>query len=156
VIWLAGGLRPDFKTIADLRGDNGLPIQATCRQFVLLRRQIGLLTSGAVAIDGSKFKTVNSRDNNYSPGVVQRRIEQVEASIARNLTALDTADRQDPDMLSGKAERLQERLVHFRKRVQHLHCMKAAVDAAPDRQISLTDPDARAMATTSKSSGLVS
>ena len=155
MIWLTDGLQPDFKTIADFRRDNGLQIQATCRQFVLLCRQIGLLTSSAVAIDGSKFKAVNSRDNNYSPGVIQRRIEQVEASIARYLTALDTADRQDPDMLSGKVERLQERLVHLRDRMQHLHRMKAAVDAAPARQISLTDPDARAMATSSKSSGLV-
>ena len=118
-------------------------------------RETGLFSTGAVAIDGSKFKAVNSRDNNYSPGVVQRRIEQVEGSIARGPTALDTADRQDPDMLSGKVERLQERLIHLRERMQHLHCMKAAVDAAPDRQISLTAPDARAMPTSSKSSGLV-
>ena len=155
VLWLTGRLAPDFKTIADFRRDNGSAIQATCRQFVVLCRELRLFTESLVAIDGSKFRAVNTRDKDYTPGAIQRRIEQVEASIARYLAALDTADRQEPDVLSGKVERLHERLAGLRERVRHLREMEAAVAAAPDGQISLTDPDARAMATNGKGTGLI-
>ena len=155
VLWLTGRLAPDFKTIADFRRDNGPAIQATCRRFVLLCRELRLFTESLVAIDGSKFKAVNTRDKNYTPGAIQRRIEQVEASIARYLAALDTADRQQPDVPSAKVERLQGRLAALREKMQHLRAMEAAVNAAPDGQISLTDPDARAMATNGKGTGLV-
>ncbi len=155
VLWLTGRLAPDFKTIADFRRDNGPAIQATCRRFVLLCRELRLFTESLVAIDGSKFKAVNTRDKNYTPGAIQRRIEQVEASIARYLAALDTADRQQPDVPSAKVERLRERLVGLREKMRHLREMEVAVKTAPDGQISLTDPDARAMATNGKGTGLV-
>ena len=155
VLWLTGRLAPDFKTITDFRRDNGSAIQATCRRFVLLCRELRLFTESLVAIDGSKFKAVNTRDKNYTPGAIQRRIEQVEASIARYLAALDTADRQQPDVPSAKVERLQGRLAALREKMRHLRKMEAAVKAAPDGQISLTDPDARAMATNGKGTGLV-
>ena len=155
VLWLTGRLAPDFKTIADFRRDNGPAIQATCRRFVLLCRELRLFTESLVAIDGSKFRAVNTRDKNYTPGAIQRRIEQVEASIARYLAALDTADRQQPDVPSAKVERLQERLAGLRDKMRHLREMEEAVKTAPDGQISLTDPDARAMATNGKGTGLV-
>ena len=155
VLWLTGRLAPDFKTIADFRRDNGPAIQATCRRFVLLCRELRLFTESLVAIDGSKFKAVNTRDKNYTPGAIQRRIEQVEASVVRYLAALDTADRQQPDVPSAKIERLQGRLAALREKMRHLREMEAAVKAAPDGQISLTDPDARAMATNGKGTGLV-
>jgi transposase len=84
---------PDFKTIADFRRDNGPAIQATCRQFVLLCRRLNLFSEAVVAIDGSKFKAVNNRDKNFTPAKLQSRIEQVEAGIARYLSAMDAADR---------------------------------------------------------------
>lgn len=93
LLWLTGRLAPDFKTIADFRRDNGPAIQATCRRFVLLCCELRLFTESLVAIDGSKFRAVNMRDKNYTPGAVQRRIEQVDTSIARYLALLDTADR---------------------------------------------------------------
>ena len=155
VLWLTGRLAPDFKTIADFRRDNGPAIQATCRHFVLLCRELRLFADSLVAIDGSKFKAVNTRDKNYTPGAIQRRIEQVEASVARYLAALDTADRQQPDVPSAKVERLRERLAGLRDKMRHLREMEVAVRTAPDGQISLTDPDARAMATNGKGTGLV-
>ncbi|MBL7406376.1 transposase, partial [Escherichia coli] len=79
VMWLTGRLAPDFKTIAGFRRDNGPAIQAACRQFVILCRQLGLLAGGVVALDGSRFKAVNTRDRNFTPAAVRRRIEQVEA-----------------------------------------------------------------------------
>src|SRR3954454_2451469 len=83
LIWLTGRLTPDFKTIANFRKDNGPAVRATCRQFVLLCRKLDLFSDALVAIDGSKFKAVNNRDKNFTLYKLQKRIEQIEASIAR-------------------------------------------------------------------------
>ena len=95
LMWLTGRLTPDFKTIANFRKDNGKAIRNVCRQFVMLCRQLGLLSAALVAIDGSKFKAVNNRDRNFTSAKLQRRRQEIEASIERYLAALDTADRQD-------------------------------------------------------------
>jgi len=94
VMWLTGRLVPDHKTIADFRKDNGPAIKKVCAQFVALCRKMGLLAKASVAIDGSKFKAVNSRDNNFTKGKMERRLAQIEESVARYLSQLDTADRQ--------------------------------------------------------------
>jgi transposase len=94
LMWLTGRLMPDFKTIADFRKDNGPAIRATCRQFVMLCRRLDLFPAIVIAIDGSRFKAVNTRDKNYTHRAIARRKEQIEVSIARDLSALDTADRQ--------------------------------------------------------------
>ncbi len=155
LMWLLGKLAPDFKTIADFRRDNGEALRAACAAFVAICRQIGLLTGGVVAVDGSRFKAVNTRDKNYTPAAVRRRIEQAEASIERYLQALDTADRQEGEEAELRGDRLKERLASLRRQVRELKIMEAEVAQAPDRQISLTDPDARAMATNGKGTGLV-
>src|SRR5215471_5162982 len=155
LMWLTGRLMPDFKTIADFRKDNGPAIRATCRQFVMLCRRLDLFSETVIAIDGSRFKAVNTRDKNYTHGAIERRMEQVEASIARYLSALDTADRQEGEVAEAKSIRLKDKLARLKQQMQHLREMKIAVQAAPDRQISLTDPDARAMATSGKGTGMV-
>lgn len=155
LMWLTGRLAPDHKTIADFRRDNGSAIQAACGQFVVLCRRLGLLAGGVVALDGSRFKAVNARDRNFTPAAVRRRIEQVEASIARYLAALDTADRQEDEVARVRTVRIGERLDALRTRMRELQAMETLVEAAPDRQISLTDPDARAMATSGKGTGMV-
>jgi transposase len=94
VIWLLGRLVPDDKTIADFRKDNGSAIRKVCAQFVALCRDLGLLTKASVAIDGSKFKAVNNRDRNFTRAKVERRRAQLEESVARYLSQLDTADLQ--------------------------------------------------------------
>jgi transposase len=95
VMWLTGRLVPDHKTIADFRKDCGSAIQKVCVQFVELCRQMSLLATASVAIDGSKFKAVNTRDKNFTCGKVERRRAQLEESVARYLAQLDTADRQE-------------------------------------------------------------
>jgi len=85
--------RADHKTIADFRRTMARD-QKVCAQFVELCRKMGLLTKASVAIDGSKFKAVNSRDNNFTQGKIQRRQKQIEESVARYMSQLDTADRQ--------------------------------------------------------------
>jgi transposase len=155
LIWLTGRLMPDFKTIADFRRDNGPAIRAACAQFVVLCRQLNLFTRAVVAIDGSKFKAVNNRDKNFTVAKVAKRIEQVEAGIARYLAALDRADRQDNDVAETKTARLKEKIEGLRRQMQVLREMGQQVEAAPDQQISLTDPDARSMATSGKGTGIV-
>ena len=155
LMWLSGRLMPDFKTIADFRRDSGPAIRAVCAQFVVLCRQFNLFTRTIVAIDGSKFKAVNNRDKNFTVAKVAKRIEQVEASIARYLAALDRADREDGDMAEAKTIRLNEKIEGLRRQMQSLKEIGQQVEAAPDKQVSLTDPDARSMATSGKGTGIV-
>jgi transposase len=155
LIWLLGHLAPDFKTIADFRRDNGAAIHATCRRFVLLCRSMGLFSDSLVAIDGSKFKAVNSRDKNFTPAKLRARIAQVEESIARYMAAIDTADRQEGTAANGKSMRLAEKIQSLHQQMQWLRSLEEAIKHAPDQQISLTDPDARSMATSGKGTGIV-
>jgi transposase len=155
MMWLTGRLALDFKTIADFRKDNGLAIRAACRRFVELCRRLELFTHAVAAIDGSKFKAVNTRDKNFTRASIKRRMEQVEASIERYLAALETADRQDGELAEAKSVRLREKLVSLREQMRTFQALEVEVHAAPDQQISLTDPDARAMATNGKGTGLI-
>src|SRR4051812_22820528 len=155
LMWLTGRLAPDFKTIADFRKDNGAAIQSVCRQFVELCRRLKLFTGAVVAIDGSKFKAVNNRDKNYTVAKVTGRMEQVNASIARYLRALDQADREESDIAEAKSGRLKEKIAGLRRQMQALKVMEQAVQDAPDQQVSLTDPDARSMATSGKGTATV-
>jgi transposase len=155
LMWLTGRLMPDFKTIADFRRDNGAAIRSACAQFVVLCRQFNLFTRAVVALDGSRFKAVNNRDKNFTVAKVAKRIEQVEASIARYLTALDRADRRDDDVAEARTVRLTEKIEGLRQQMQSLKAMGERVEASPDKQVSLTDPDARSMATSGKGTGTV-
>jgi transposase len=94
-MWLTGKLAPDFKAIADFRRDHGPAIQAACRRFVLLCRNLGLIAGGTVAVDGSRLRAVNARGRNFTSVTIRRRMEQVDASIVRFLGMLDTADQQE-------------------------------------------------------------
>src|SRR5271154_3875135 len=141
LMWLTGRLTPDFKTIANFRRDNGPAIRAACAQFVVLCRQLGLFTRAVVAIDGSKFKAVNNRDRNFTVTKVAKRMEQVDASIARYLAALDRADREESDVAEAKTTRIKDKIARLRQQMQALQAMKEKVHDAPNQQISLTDPD---------------
>src|ERR1700739_678954 len=127
LMWLTGRLAPDFKTIADFRKDNGPAIRATCRQFVELRRTLGLFTLQVAAIDGSKFKAVNATDKAFTPASLTRRMEQTEASIARYLPALETADRQEGELVPARTERLTQKIAAMRDQLQALQRMAGAV-----------------------------
>jgi hypothetical protein len=155
LMWLAGRLAPDFKTIADFRHDNGKGIRNVCRRFVALCRQLKLLTGGIVAVDGSKFKAVNNRDRNYTPRKLAARMQQVDESIERYLAALDTADRTEPIGLEATTTRLQDKLVKLRQQMRELRSIKTKLLKQPDEQLSLTDPDARSMATSGRGTGVV-
>ena len=156
VMWLCGRLVPDHKTIADFRKDNGPGIRKVCAQFVQLCRSVGLLAHASVAIDGSKFKAVNNRDRNFTAAKMKRRQAQIEESIERYLHQLDSADRQEPSpALAKRVNRLEEKIDKLQEEMARLQALDAERQATPDQQISLTDPDARSMATSGRGSGVV-
>ena len=145
LMWLTGRLAPDFKTIADFRKDNGVPIRLVCRQFVILCRNLNLFANAFVAIDGSKFKAVNSRDRNFTRAKMRRRLAEVEASIDRYLEQLAAADQAEP--AEDKSRTLEDKIAAMRKEMARLKKLEAKMLKAPDKQVSLTDPDARSMKT---------
>lgn len=152
LIWLTGRLAPDFKTIADFRRDNGAAICGVCREFIILCRKLKLFSEAVVAIDGSKFKAVNAHDRNFTQGKVDKRLQQIDDCIQRYLTALDTADRNPSDVTEIKTTRLKEKIETLTHQAVKLKHIKNQLEHST--QISLTDPDARATAT-STSRGLV-
>jgi len=156
VMWLTGRLAPDHKTIADFRKDNGPAIRKVCAQFVELCRRLGLFAQASVAVDGSKFKAVNNRDRNFTVAKMQRRMAQLETSVQRYLDQLDSADRQEASQAqASKIARLSEKLAKLKEEMERLQALEGRMLAAPDRQVSLTDPDARSMATSGRGSGVV-
>jgi transposase len=147
LMWLTGRLTPDFKTIANFRRDNGKAIRNVCRQFVVLCQQLELFSDAVVAIDGSKFKAVNSSDRNFTNAKLKRRMEEIEANISRYLVELDTADRNEPLVAQARSARLKDKIAALKSQMATLKEIEAKLDASGETQVSLTDPDARSMKT---------
>jgi transposase len=155
LIWLTGRLMPDFKTIADFRKDNGKAIRSVCREFVVLCRELNLFSEAIVAIDGSKFKAVNNRDKNFTDRKLKARMQQLEESIARYMTELDRADREPALVTEARVEHIKEKVATVKKQMRQLKQIGKQMAQAPDGQVSLTDPDARSMATSGRGTGMV-
>jgi transposase len=156
LMWLTGKLAPDHKTIADFRRDNGVGIRKVCVQFVQLCRRIGALKGDCVAFEGSKFRAVNNRDRNFTEGKIASRIAHLEADVERYITDMIRIDRQEKgEARAGKVEYLSRRYGRIRQEIARLKEMHKALADATDGQISLTDPGARALATSARNSGLV-
>jgi transposase len=153
LMWLTERLAPDFKTIADFRKDNGIAIRLVCREFVMLCRKLNLFANAFVAIDGSKFKAVNNRDRNFTKAKLKRRLQQIDESIERYLGQMASADRQVAS--EDKSQRLEDKIAALKKEMARLKKLEAQVLESPSQQISLTDPDARSMATSGRGTGMV-
>jgi transposase len=151
LMWLTGRLAPDFKTIADFRKDNPEAIRLVCREFVMLCKKLNLLSEKLVAIDGSKFKAVNSRDRNFTRAKMKRRLRDVESAIERYLAQLDETDQTEP--APDDAKTLQDKVAKLREEMARLKKLEVRMLEAPDQHLSLTDPDARSM--NSRGTGLV-
>ena len=145
LMWLVSRLNPDFKTIANFRRENGKAIRKVCAQFIELCRQMNLFADSMVAIDGSKFKAVNSSDQNFTQAKVRRRMQETEQSIAQYLKDLEAADLRSPPQSTPHQVRLKERIALFTEQMQALQAIEAKVQASPDKQVSQSDPDARSM-----------
>ncbi len=145
LIWLTGRLMPDFKTIADFRKDNRRAIRRVCVEFVGVCRELKLFSATLVAIDGSKFKAVNSRDKNFTKKSVKRRLQKTQANIDRYLAKLDAVDKEEPEIREVTATELKQKIASMEAKMEELKQHEAEVEAHPDKQVSLTDPDARSM-----------
>lgn len=146
LMWLTGKLATDHKTIAKSRKDDGEAVPAARLHFIALCREIGLFTQAEAAVDGSKFKAMNTRGKNFTPAELMKRMEQVEEHIAGYLQELDTADWLEGEAVEARAMRLKDKIATLRDQMQALKVMGAQVEASPEGQVSLTDPDARSMA----------
>jgi transposase len=155
LMWLTGRLAPDHKTIANFRKDNGEAIRLVCREFVMLCRKVGLLADAFVAIDGAKFKAVNNRDRNFTKAKLKRRLAQIDESIERYLDQIESADRQESAVAADKTQRLSEKIAALEKEMDRLKKLEVRLPDEPDQQLSLTDPDARSMATSGRGTGMV-
>ncbi|MEM1156432.1 MAG: IS1182 family transposase [Pseudomonadota bacterium] len=155
LMWLTGQLAPDFKTIADFRKNNGEAIRLVCREFVMLCKKLNLFADAFVAIDGSKFKAVNNWDRNFTKAKMKRRLQQIDESIERYLGQIASADRQEPDVAKRKTERLEDKISTLKEEMERLKKLEVRMLETPDEQISLTDPDARSMATSGRGTGMV-
>jgi len=155
LIWLTGRLMPDFKTIADFRKDNGKAIRNVCRQFIVLCRNLKLFSEAIVAIDGSKFKAVNNRDKNFTDRKLKARMQQLEKSISHYMTELDRADREPVLVTEARVEHIKEKVTTVKEQMRQLKQVGKQMSQAPDGQISLTDPNARSMATSGRGTGIV-
>jgi transposase len=145
LMWLLKKLTPDFKTIADFRKDNLVPIQKVCREFTLLCKQLDLFGGELVAVDGSKFKAVNNRKRNFTDEKLSKALVHIDAKIAEYLQALETADTATPSRPDLTAAELHQRIAQFRERKQHYEQVQQALAQSGESQISLTDPDSRSM-----------
>ena len=155
LMWLTGRLAPDFKTIADFRRNHGKAIRLVGREFVILCRKLNLFADAFVAIDGSKFKAVNNRDRNFTKAKMKRRLQQIDESIDRYLGQIASADRQEAVVASDKTQRLEDKITALKKEMARLKKLEVQMMETPDQQISLTDPDARSMATSGRGTGMV-
>jgi hypothetical protein len=154
-MWLTGRLTPAFKTIASFRKDNGPAIRKVCREFVRLCKRLNLLTSARFALDGSKFKAVNARDKNFTQAKVQKRLQQIEDRLERRRSQLETARRQ-PSTAKMRIDHLEERIETLQLDKERLSLIGAQIaKGGEEKQISLTDPDARSMTTSSGEHGTV-
>ncbi|OUS06495.1 IS1182 family transposase [Gammaproteobacteria bacterium 42_54_T18] len=145
LMWLTGRLTPDFKTIADFRKDNGEAIRNVCKEFVLLCRRLDLLTHNSVAIDGSKFKAVNSRDQSFSKTKITLMLKEANESIERYMKDLDESDKAEPPVSAVKIDRLKVKLSRLKSWMQRLKAIETELLESPEKQVSLTDPDSRSM-----------
>jgi len=153
LMWLLGRLAPDFKTIADFRKDNSKAVRLVCREFVMICRKLDLFSEAFVAIDGSKFKAVNNRDRNFTRTKLKRRLEDIDKSIDRYLAQIESADRLEASIAKSKTEKLENKITKLKKEIERLNDIEVQLQATPDKQISLTDPDSRSMK--SRGAGIV-
>lgn len=145
LMWLIERLTPDFKTIADFRKDNGKGIKNACRTFIDLCRKMDMFSDAVVAIDGSKFKAVNSKQNNYTPQKLKTHIDRVEKHIESYLKQLDQADEEGMD--SEPSSTITQKLAWMKQRLAELKAIEETIQRQPDKQVSTIDPDSRLLKT---------
>src|SRR6201993_1288780 len=150
VIWLLGGLKPDFKTIADFRNDNRAAFKKVFREFVILCRRLDLFGRELLAVDGTRIKAVNNKDRNFTKGSRQKFIEAVDKKLEDYLKRLDAGDAEECATSGSRVKNLAEKIAGLKKKRGEYAANRTALEKSGESQISLTDPDSRAMAAYTK------
>ena len=151
VIWLLRTLKPDFKTIADFRRDNRAAFRAVFRQFVLLCRRLDLYGRELLAVDGTRIKAVNNKDRNFTRSSLREFIRRADEWLEDYLKRLDEGDVEDGATGGGaRTKNLAEKIAALSEKRGRYQAMLAQLDRTGEDQISLTDPDSRAMAAHTK------
>jgi transposase/IS5 family transposase len=145
-IWLLRQLKPDFKTIADFRRDNHKAFRPVFRQFVLLCRQLGLFGKELIAVDGTRIKAVNNKDRNFTRASLAEFIRLADAKLDDYLKRLETNDATEAATAGSRVDNLAEKIAAIKARRERCNAMLAELHRSGESQISLTDPDSRAMA----------
>jgi len=145
LMWLLKKLSPDFKTIADFRKDNREAKKRVCREFVLLCKKLDLFGGELVGIDGSKFKAVNSKKKNFNESKLKKRLKEIEEKIDGYFKELEDNDNREAHVKSLDAQELAEKIDLLKKRKEEYHELLRKLKESGESQISLTDPDSRAM-----------
>jgi transposase len=147
--WLLQHLRPNYHTIADFRKVHALPLQAMFRLYVQFLGDAGLLGKTTIGIDGSKFKAVNSKKNNYNQKKIDKHQQFIADKTAKYLQELDELDKQESsstaDELQVKKEKITQGLAKLKERSIKYDTLQKQLDATDDRQVSTTDPDSRSI-----------
>ena len=147
VIWLCENLRPDFKTIADFRKDNGEGIKGVVVEFRRWCLAAGLYGQEIVAVDGSKFKAVNSKERNFTRKKLSQLMARERAKISAYLEALAEADETERAEAELSAEQLQEKIAGLERYLAEHEELERELEASGAGQVSLSDPDAKLMKT---------
>ena len=151
VLWLLRTLKPDFKTIADFRRDNRAAFRAVFRQFVLLCRRLDLYGRELLAVDGTRIKAVNNKDRNFTRSSLREFIRRADEWLEDYLKRLDEGDVEDGATGGGaRTKNLAEKIAALNEKRDRYQAMLAQLDRTGEDQISLTDPDSRAMAAHTK------
>jgi transposase len=150
VIWLLGGLKPDFKTIADFRNDNHAAFKKVFREFVILCRRLDLFGRELLAVDGTRIKAVNNKDRNFTTGSLQKFIAAADKKLEDYLGRLDAGDLEEGATNSSRVENLAEKIEALKKKRGEYAAYLSALKKCGESQMSLTDPDSRAMAAYTK------
>jgi transposase len=145
LMWLMRKLRPDFKTIADFRKENAAGIKKVCREFTVWCKRLELFGGELVAIDGSKFRAVNSSKRNFTQKKLRRMIREIDDKIDQYLKELDRQDKQEAGPQSLSREQLKEKIEGYKERRAQYEQLKSDLDQGGESQISLTDPESRSM-----------
>jgi transposase len=147
LMWLLKQLRPDHKTIADFRKNNLQPLRQVCREFTVLCKQLDLFAGELVAIDGSKFKAVNAKERNFTQDKLAQLLQQIDQRVTGYLQELDGQDHQDEAGTPGGAvaDNVQGKIAALQQRKLFYTDLQAQLETSGETQLSLTDPESRAM-----------
>jgi transposase len=150
VIWLLGGLKPDFKTIADFRNDNHAAFKKVFREFVILCRHLDLFGRELLAVDGTRIKAVNNKDRNFTKRSLQKFIAAADKKLEDYLNRLDAGDAEEHSTSGSRVKNLAEKIAALKKKRGEYAAHLTALEKSGESQISFTDPDSRAMAAHTK------